>query len=50
MVKAEMVNWALEWSEVDSEQCWIELIAIWNYPGFKGHLLQGAGLAAVARK
>ena len=37
---SEMGSWVLEWSEADAEQCWVEIITIWNSEGFKNCLLQ----------
>lgn len=35
-----MVDWFLEWSERDTTQCWVEILATWDSIGFKGCLLQ----------
>lgn len=36
-----MVEWTLGWSECDSSQRWLEMLAIWDSAGFKVSLLCG---------
>ena len=33
-----MAGWRLEWSNCDTQQCWDELIDIWNVAEFRGWL------------